>query len=124
MQPGAVDGSPLLGARHPVCYQSPGIPCVKYQPHGTGGQLAFGVCEIAGRRGCDSPGPCGSSHRLCGRRKMEDRVLACASRPDHAVFACYDGHGGDTAAEFCQERLHARLEKRLRAGESPETALR
>uniref|UniRef100_UPI00358F41CF protein phosphatase 1L n=1 Tax=Myxine glutinosa TaxID=7769 RepID=UPI00358F41CF len=66
---------------------------------------------------------------LQGRRDhMEDRYAIIhgrstrgtpGTRPNHAIYAVFDGHGGESAAEFVQSRLPEMLQRRL-DGDEPE----
>uniref|UniRef100_A0A8C4QU25 Protein phosphatase, Mg2+/Mn2+ dependent 1L n=1 Tax=Eptatretus burgeri TaxID=7764 RepID=A0A8C4QU25_EPTBU len=69
---------------------------------------------------------------LQGRRDhMEDRYAIIhgrntrgtpGTRPNHAIYAVFDGHGGESAAEFVQSRLPEMLQRRLDGDEPGDTA--
>lgn len=66
-----------------------------------------------------------SACSLQGRRPyQEDRYVIAHLSPDLSFMACYDGHGGDEAAEFAQEHLHKYFYKLLSQKRSCTDALR
>ena len=53
---------------------------------------------------------------------MEDRTTTIVTE-QAAFFGVYDGHGGDSAAEFCQEYLHKNLMQQMRKHWRPTSQL-
>lgn len=55
-----------------------------------------------------------SACTLMGRRPyQEDRYNIAHITPDLSFFACYDGHGGDEAAEYANTHLHVLFKEKL-----------
>merc|ERR1711998_342755 len=75
---------------------SPSIPQPnRYLPCGGRIEVNYGVVELPG-----------------SRNSMEDRTATYVSG-QIAFFGVYDGHGGVTAADYCQDNLHKNLLKEM-----------
>lgn len=100
--------------RKSLCRQGPALPhCVV---HG------LATTRDAQRRTWATPArafsvqPTGfaSACTLMGRRPyQEDRYNIVHVTPDLSFFACYDGHGGDEAAEYANTHLHVLFKEKL-----------
>ncbi|CAM9474885.1 unnamed protein product [Scytosiphon promiscuus] len=63
--------------------------------------IAAAACSMQGWR-------CSMEDRLCARMDLEGRPLGA-----HHIFCLFDGHGGDSVAEYCQVHLADRIVRRI-----------
>eukprot|EP00656_Telonema_subtile_P047736 TRINITY_DN5515_c0_g1_i1.p1 TRINITY_DN5515_c0_g1~~TRINITY_DN5515_c0_g1_i1.p1 ORF type:complete len:336 (-),score=44.84 TRINITY_DN5515_c0_g1_i1:183-1190(-) len=96
---------PAPGAS-PMSPCSPSIPQPnRYVPCGGRYEVSCGVIELPG-----------------ARNSMEDRTSSSVE-DDHAFFGVFDGHGGSSAAEYCQDNLHNNLKSEMQVQWNRETPL-